>query len=60
MAIDLVCKMNVKENEAAATEKMDGQVYYFCSESCHTTFKADPQKYIGEAKSKPHSCCGGH
>ncbi len=45
MAIDPVCKMNVEPQKAAAKEEYGGQVYYFCSETCHKAFAAEPQKY---------------
>ena len=38
MAIDPVCKMNLEPAKAAAKEDCNGQVYYFCSESCHKAF----------------------
>ncbi len=49
MAIDPVCKMNVDENNAAATYEHDGQTYYFCNPSCKEKFEADPLKYLMEA-----------
>lgn len=59
MAIDPVCKMNVEPAKAAAKEEHDGQVYYFCSESCHKAFVAEPKKYAGGAQGGKASCCGG-
>ncbi len=53
MTIDPVCKMNVQPDKAAARTDYGGQMYYFCSEACHKTFAADPQKYVGGAP-------GGH
>ena len=46
MATDPVCKMNVEPAKAAAKEKFSGQEYYFCSETCHKKFVAEPKKYV--------------
>ena len=45
MAKDPVCGMDVEEKTAAVTAEKDGATYYFCSEGCKATFKADPEKY---------------
>jgi Cu+-exporting ATPase len=42
---DLVCGMEIDPKSAVATEDYKGETYYFCSESCHEKFKADPQKF---------------
>ena len=42
---DLVCGMEIDPATAAATEEYEGQTYYFCSQSCHDSFMAEPQKY---------------
>lgn len=60
MAIDPVCKMNVEPAEAAAKVDYNGQVYYFCSDTCHKTFVAEPQKYASGMAPADHSCCGSH
>jgi len=60
MAIDPVCKMKVEPGKAAAKAEHAGQVYYFCSESCHKSFVADPKKYSSGAAAADRSCCGGH
>ncbi|MHB1053608.1 MAG: YHS domain-containing protein [Thiobacillus sp.] len=60
MAIDPVCKMNVEPEKAAAKAEHVGQVYYFCSDTCHKTFTADPEKYTSGTAPADHSCCGGH
>lgn len=51
MAIDPVCKMNVRPDKAPAKAEYDGRMYYFCSRACHRAFIAEPQKYVGSA---PH------
>lgn len=43
---DPVCGMDVKPDEAAATEEYEGKAYYFCSMACHKKFKAEPEKYL--------------
>jgi Cu+-exporting ATPase len=51
MAIDPVCKMEVKESEAAATSEYRGKKYYFCAAGCKKAFDQDPEKYLaGEKK----------
>jgi Cu+-exporting ATPase len=42
---DPVCGMRLDPADAAASEQHDGQTFYFCSESCHNTFVADPHHY---------------
>jgi len=46
MAIDPVCKMEVKESEAAATSEYRGKKYYFCAAGCKKAFDQDPEKYL--------------
>lgn len=60
MSIDPVCKMSVDPAKAAAKEEYAGQTYYFCSESCHRSFTADPQRYAGEATPAGHEHGGHH
>jgi hypothetical protein len=36
------------------------EVYYFCSDTCHKAFTAEPQKYASGKAAADHSCCGGH
>lgn len=37
--------MEIRPEEAAASEEHDGVTLYFCSESCHQAFLADPHRY---------------
>ena len=60
MATDPVCKMEVEPAKAAAKADYDGQVYYFCSDTCHKAFVAEPKKYTSGASPADHSCCCGH
>ena len=50
MAIDPVCKMEVKESEAAATSEYQGEKYYFCAVACQKAFDQNPEKYMAEEK----------
>jgi len=60
MAKDPVCGMNVDEKTAKFKSEHMDKSYYFCNQSCKTTFDKNPMKYArGEAKSSGHSCsCG--
>ncbi|MFQ5795002.1 MAG: YHS domain-containing protein [Candidatus Bipolaricaulia bacterium] len=54
---DLVCGMEIKMDEVAATYEYQGKTYYFCAPGCKRQFEQDPEKYIGkeaEGKSHPH------
>jgi P-type Cu+ transporter len=42
---DPVCGMEIDPKDAAAKEERDGNVFYFCSESCHREFLANPHRY---------------
>lgn len=42
---DPVCGMQIRPEDAAASEEHDGRTFYFCSEACHQTFVADPHRY---------------
>jgi Cu+-exporting ATPase len=42
---DPVCGMEIDPATAAASEEYEGQTFYFCSESCHQRFVADPQQF---------------
>ncbi len=46
MATDPVCGMTVEEAGAAATADYAGRTWYFCSESCHDRFVAQPEAYV--------------
>jgi YHS domain-containing protein len=59
MTVDPVCKMKLEPEKAAAKAEHGGQTYYFCSDTCHKSFMADPHKYASGAAPADHSCCGG-
>jgi len=46
MAKDLVCGMEVDEEEAPAKTEYKGQTYYFCAPGCKVAFERDPEKYL--------------
>ena len=41
---DPVCSMMVESEDAVSAEH-DGKTYYFCSQGCHDSFMAEPEKY---------------
>ncbi len=46
MVTDPVCGMTIEETKAAATEEYQGTTLYFCSDSCHSKFQANPTQYV--------------
>jgi Cu+-exporting ATPase len=46
--IDPVCKMTIKEEDAAGTSTHGEFTYYFCSEACKDKFDKDPDSFFGE------------
>ena len=49
MTVDPVCTMKVEPHEAAAQTEHEGQMYYFCSVTCHKAFVSEPDRYAGGA-----------
>ena len=47
-----VCRMRIDQETAAAKETYKGQTYYFCSQECADTFKANPEKYARQSTAK--------
>lgn len=43
---DPVCGMQIDSAKAAVNETVQGQTYYFCSDSCHDRFRASPDRYL--------------
>jgi YHS domain-containing protein len=43
---DPVCGMRLDPDDAAATAQYEGTTYYFCSQTCHDAFVADPSTYV--------------
>jgi Cu+-exporting ATPase len=52
---DPVCGEELEEATAAASSEHDGNVFYFCSESCQAQFEAEPERYIGDALAERRS-----
>ena len=46
MVEDPVCGMRIDPDDAASTAEHDGRTYYFCSQTCHDAFQADPPTYL--------------
>lgn len=42
---DLVCGMELNLEHVARAAEHKGETYYFCSDTCHDHFIADPEKY---------------
>jgi P-type Cu+ transporter len=42
---DPVCGMEIDSATAVASEEYEATTYYFCSQSCHDSFIAQPEKY---------------
>lgn len=60
MAMDLVCGMMIDEKTAKFKSEHMGKTYYFCSQSCKTSFDKDPAKYTSGSGRSMHdggSCC---
>ncbi len=43
---DPVCGMQIDSVKAAASETVGGETYCFCSASCHSKFRANPERYV--------------
>jgi Cu+-exporting ATPase len=46
MVVDPVCGMRIESEEAAGTFDYEGKTYFFCSQTCHDAFVADPNTYV--------------
>ncbi|GAA2550952.1 Cu+-exporting ATPase [Neomicrococcus aestuarii] len=49
LVTDPVCGMAVDPTTAAASAEYEGRTYYFCSQTCATSFKATPARYAAGA-----------
>ncbi|SNX54794.1 YHS domain-containing protein [Thermoanaerobacterium sp. RBIITD] len=54
MAKDPVCRMDLREEDAAAKTTYNGKEYFFCSNSCKVEFEKDPEKYVNDQKEHLH------
>lgn len=43
---DLVCGMEVTEENAACSFEYQGKTYYFCAEACRDQFAQNPEEHI--------------
>ncbi len=59
MAEDVICGMDVNENEAAGVSEYRGKKYYFCSTMCKTKFDANPELYIQSDESSDDDAASG-
>ena len=48
---DPVCKMRVMPETSAGRFDYQGKTYYFCAARCLERFKANPEQFLGQAKS---------
>jgi len=48
-AVDPVCGQELKRADASAAVDHHGTVYFFCSETCHAQFVADPTLFLDAA-----------
>jgi len=46
LAKDPVCGMEIDPDMAAGNVEYQGKTYYFCSNACVESFKAEPRKYV--------------
>ncbi len=46
MRIDVVCRMEVEESDAALCVEYEEQMYCFCSEGCMAEFFRNPDDYV--------------
>ncbi len=53
---DPVCGMTVEASQAAAKEHYQGQTWYFCSDSCHGKFVAEPDRYVHQSQLQDPVC----
>jgi P-type Cu+ transporter len=54
---DPVCGMQFAPEKAAGKYEYKDQIYYFCNPSCLDKFRADPEKFLGAAKTSAEAPC---
>lgn len=57
---DPVCGMEIRIQDAAASEVHEGATFYFCSHACHRAFVGDPHRYGHPGKDSGHAGHAGH
>ena len=65
MTTDPVCGMRIDTEDAAASTEYEGETYFFCSQTCHDAFTADPASYVtasqpGRDEAAAHGDHAGH
>lgn len=48
-ALDPVCDMEIRPEDAVAIERFEGHRVYFCTENCHEAFLDLPHSFVGWA-----------
>ena len=48
-ALDPVCDMEIRPEDAVAIARFEGHRVYFCSENCHAAFLDMPHSFVGWA-----------
>lgn len=48
-ALDPVCEMEIRPEDAVAIARFEGHCVYFCSENCHAEFLDLPHSFVGWA-----------
>jgi len=51
--IDPVCGMTIESSAVAESFEYHSQQYHFCSSSCASKFKDDPQRYLAPIENRP-------
>lgn len=46
-AIDPVCQMEIRPEDAVTIARFEGHRVYFCSENCHEEFLDVPHSFVG-------------
>jgi YHS domain-containing protein len=46
MVKDLVCGMEIDDQQAAGKSEYNGHTYYFCSMGCKKQFDKDPEHFV--------------
>ncbi len=62
MTKDPICGMTVDEKTAKFKSDYNGKTYYFCAQSCKSTFDKNPAKFAKGASGghSDHGCSCGH
>ena len=55
---DPVCGMSVNPDITGITATVEGQNFYFCAESCRSTFIENPKKFLKPGRDKPKGWWG--